>query len=114
MRTALKNVSLLIALVVVVYLIGNYSGVAKSQVMGFFNIAGSSVKGASTQKAEEVSEELKSDIATQLGILQEHALNVTLGDVMTTLSRLQQIPQDFQTLKTYTEEQVNNMIESRR
>lgn len=108
MRTVLKNLSLLTALVVIVYLVANYSETVKSQVLHMLNISGSSVKGASTERAEEISEKFKSDIGMQLGILQEQALNVTLGDAITVISRLQKIPQDFHSITEYTSNQIEN------
>lgn len=108
MRSVLKNVSLLAALVVVVYLVANYAGSAKTRIFSMLDIPGSSVKGASTEKAEEISEKFKSDIGEQVSLLQKQALNVTLGDAITVVSRLQKIPQDFQTLQEYTTTQLEN------
>ena len=113
MRSALKNLSLLIALVGVVYLIANYGGSVKNRIFDTFNIPGSSVKGASTQKAEEVSKTLKEDLGEQFEIVKEQALKFSLGDAFTTVSRLQKIPQDFQSIKEYTQEQINHVIKSR-
>lgn len=114
MRTVLKNLSLLTALLLIVYLTANYAGDAKNRVLAMLDIPGSSVKGASTERAQELSEKFQSDIGTQLGILQEQALNVTLGDAITVLSRLQRIPQDIEAIKSYTEVQINNVVQSRK
>lgn len=77
-------------------------------------IPGSSVKGASTERAEELSEKFKSDLSNQFVILQEQVLNLTLGDVINGLVRLQKIPQDFHSLQEFTKEQLNDMVKSRK
>lgn len=114
MRTFFKNISLIVALVAIVYFASNYSGFIKSEVMKLFNIPGSSVAGASTQKAEEISGEIKSDIEKQLNILQKQALNLTLGNVINNVSRLQKVQKDFNSLKDYTEEKVADMLKSKK
>ncbi|HSA83561.1 MAG TPA: hypothetical protein VLF20_01595 [Patescibacteria group bacterium] len=108
MRTALKNVSLIVALIVVVYLVGNYSGTVKNQIMDVFDLAGSSVKGASTEKAEEISGKLQTDIAAQVDTLQKYALDLTLGDAIALFSRFQQVPKDFHSIREYTIDQIAN------
>lgn len=107
-----KNISLIIALLVVVYFISHYAGGLKSEILKFFNIPGSSVQGTSTKRAQEISEKIQSDIGDQIDIAREQFLNVTLGDVINDLSRLQKIQHDFNSLKDYTEEKVNNVLKS--
>lgn len=113
-KTFLKNISLLIALVVVVYLVANYSGSLRNQVLALLQIPGSSVKGASTERAQELSDKFKSDLRDQFVLLQEQAINLTLGDVINGLSRLQKIPQDIHSLQTFTKEQMDNMVKSKK
>lgn len=113
MRTALKNLSLLIALVAIVYLIANYSEPVKNQVLSLLNLSTSSVKGASTERAQEITEKFQSDIGTQLGVLQEEALNFTLGDAITVVSRLQKIPEDFHSIQEYTSQRIENFTQKK-
>ena len=113
MRSVLKNLSLLTALLVIVYLTANYAGDAKSRVFAMLNIPGSSVKGASTERAQEISEKFQSDIGAQLGVLQEQALNITLGDAITVISRLQKVPQDFHAIQEYTSNQIENFTQKK-
>lgn len=111
MRSALKNISLLAALVIIVYLVSSHAGQVKSVLFSLFNLPDESVMGASTIRAQEVSEKFKSDINGQLGILQEQALNFTLGDAITVVGRLQKIPQDFHSIQEYTSQQIENFIQ---
>lgn len=111
--TFFKNISLIVALVAIVYFVSHYAGFAQSELMKMFNIPGSSVAGASTKKAEEISEKIKSDVEGQLGILQKQALSLTIGDAINSLSRLQKVQKDFNSLKDYTEEKVNDVLESK-
>lgn len=114
MRTALKNISLLIALVAVVYIVANYSGFAKNQVFSLLHMQTSEVKGASTQKAEEVSNKLKSDVTEQFEIVKEQALSFSVEDAINAFSRLQKVPEDFESIKSYTQEQIDRVIQSRK
>ena len=111
--SVLKNISLIFALIVVVYLVGNYTGVVKSSVMQVLNIPGSSVQGISTKKAQEISEKLKSDVIWQAGVAQDQIINLTVGDAVEVLSRLQKIPQDFRLVEQYTKEKLNDMLKSK-
>jgi hypothetical protein len=113
MRSVLKNLSLLTALLVIVYLVANYAGDAKNRIFAMFDIPGSSVKGASTERAQEISEKFKSDIGMQLGVLQEQALNFTLGDAITVVSRLQRVPEDFHSIQEYTTNQIENFTQKK-
>lgn len=113
-RAFLKNISLIIALIVVVYLVGNNVGMVQSTVMQAMNIPGSSVAGISTKRAQGISEKLKSDIGMQTGVAKDYLLNLTLGDAVDVLSRLQKVPQDFQSIKEYSQEQIDNMLKSKK
>ena len=113
-RVFLKNISLIIALILIVYFTANYSGFLKSEAMKLLNVPGSSVQGASTKKAEKVSGKIKSDIEDQIQILQKQALNLTLSDAISSFSRLEKVRNDFNSLKDYTEEKVNDMLKSKK
>jgi hypothetical protein len=113
MRSVLKNLSLLTALLVIVYLVANYAGDAKSRIFAMMDIPGSSVKGTSTQRAQEISEKFKSDIGMQFGVLQEQALNFTLGDAITVVSRLHRVPEDFHSIQEYTTNQIQNFTQKK-
>ena len=113
MRAFLKNIFLILALVAIVYFVSHYGGFAQSQLFKMFNIPGSSVAGASTKRAEEISGKISSDINDQLEILKKQALNLTLGDAINGLSRLQKVQKDFNSLKDYTEKKANDVLESR-
>jgi len=114
MRNFIKNISLISALVLIIYFASYYSGFIKSEAMKLFKIPGSSVQGASTKKAEDVSEKIKSDIQDQLKILQKQVLNLTLGDAINSFSRLEKIQHDYNSLKNYSEEKINDMLKSKK
>ena len=106
----LKNISIIIAIIAVVYIVANYSGLVKSTVMQLLNIPGSSVAGVSTKRAEEISGKISSDVQGQFGIAQEKVLSLTLSDAINSLSRLKKIQQDFNSIKDYSEEQIRNLM----
>ena len=109
----LKNISLLIALVVVVYLVANYGGSIKNQVMGMLNIPGSSVKAASTQRAQEISDKFTSDLSSEIDIVTSQVLNLKVSDAINGFSRLQKIPRDIKSMQTYIKEQTNSVLKSK-
>ena len=113
-RAILKNISLIIALIVVVYLVGNNVGMVKSTIMQAMNIPGSSVQGISTSKAQGISEKLKSDIGQQAEVAKDYLMNLTLGDAVEVVSRLQKIPQDFNSIKEYSQAKLEDMVKSKK
>lgn len=110
----LKNIALVIALVVVVFFAANYGGSLKNQVLATFNIPGSSVKGASTERAQEISEKFKSDLGSEFDIITEQVLNLKISDAIDGISRLQKIPRDFQSVKEYTQEQISHFSKKKK
>ena len=110
----LKNISLLIALVVVVYLVGNYKGLVQGTVMQALNIPGSSVQGMSTQKGQEISQKIGGDVITQLDIMQGQVLNLKVSDAVNLISRLQKIPKDVQSVQAFTKEQISEFMQSKK
>jgi|SRR6185369_11509215 len=113
MKSVLKNVSVLGALVFVVYIVANYAGSAQTRLLSLMNLPETSVKGISTDRAQDIGDKFKSDVESQLNILEEQALNFTLGDAITTVSRLQRIPQDFHSIQEYTSQQIENFTKKK-
>jgi len=114
MRTIVKNISLILALVAVVYLVANYTGIAQTKVMDLLHISGSSVQGASTQRAQEVSEKMRSDLASLANEATGQILNIRVSDVISGASRLQKIPHDVNAVKEFAKEQLDSMLKSKK
>ncbi|MBI3887471.1 hypothetical protein HY310_00190 [Candidatus Microgenomates bacterium] len=112
-RTVLKNISLLLALVAIVYFVANYTGLAKNTILSLLNVPGTEVKGASTKRAEEISDKLGSDIGNLLEQTKIQALQFTLGDAITGLSHLQKVPQDIHSMQEFTTKQIDSVLKSR-
>jgi len=110
MKTALKNISVFAALVFVVYLVANYEESAFSRILTLLHLPQTSVKGISTERAHDISDKFTSDISSQLADLEDQALNFTLGDAITELSRVQKIPRDFQSIETFTTQQIDGFM----
>ncbi len=113
MKTVLKNLSVFAALVFVVYLVANYEESALSRILTLLHLPQTSVKGIATEKAHDISNKFTSDLSSQFVDLEEQALNFTLGDAITELSRLQKIPRDFQSLRDYTSSQITNFTKKK-
>jgi len=103
----LKNIVLVLALVVAVYLVANYGGSLKNQALALLHIPDtSSVKGASTQRAQEISDKFKSDLGSEFENIASQAMNLKAADAINGLSRLQKIPRDINSIKQFTQEQI--------
>jgi len=108
-----KNLSLILALLFVVYAVANYSGIATSSLMEVLNIPGSSVQGASTERAQDISGKIGTDVGDQVEIARSYILDVKVADAVAGFARLQRVPKDVQSITTYTKEQVNHVLQSR-
>ncbi|MBA3723932.1 MAG: hypothetical protein H0W89_03480 [Candidatus Levybacteria bacterium] len=103
MLTVLKNIIGVVLLIGVVYVVSNYFGLVQETV---------GVKGASTEKAEEISEEIQSDINKEAEKAADNASNVTVGEIINFFGRFQKIPEDIANVQEYSIEQINNVREN--
>ena len=114
MHRGIKHL-LTIALVIgIVYFAVSYSGPVKDRFLTILHFSGSSVKGASTKRADAISGQIKSDINNQLDSVKKQALNVKVSDLMNTFSRLQKIPRDVTSLENYLKDQLNNLTKNKK
>lgn len=109
----IKNAFLITLLVVGVYFVANFAEPTKNQILSMVGLAESDVKGATTQKAEEISSEIGENVNDQVSTATDQALNVRIGDIVTTLSRVQKIPQDIGNAGAFVKEQIDNVLQSR-
>lgn len=109
----IKNAFLIIFLIVGVYFIANFGGIIQSQLFSLFSIPGADVQGVSTKKAEQISSQIGSNVNDHVENATNQALNVRLGDALSTLSRVQKIPQDMGNIGAYVKEQIDTMLQSR-
>jgi len=100
----LRNVIAFVALIVVVYLVTNYSGMVQQKI---------GVKGASTIRGQQIAGKVATDVGTQVDAAKDQAMHVSLSDVMNYFSRFQRVPQDINSIKNYAQEQVNSVLESK-
>jgi ferritin-like protein len=99
MLTLLRNVIAVLLLCVVVYLVTNYYGTAQE-------MAG--VKGMSTEKAKEVSQDIQNDLGKQAESVAENTNNLTVGEIVGFFTRFQKIPEDISNAQEYLQGQVEN------
>lgn len=109
----IKNAFLIVILVVGVYFVANFAEPVKNQALSLAGLAEGDVKGATTQKAEEISSEIGENVNDQVATATNQALNIRIGDIVATLSRVQRIPQDVGNAGAFVKEQVDNMLQSR-
>lgn len=109
---ALKNIFILLFFVGIVYMVSYYAEPVKTMVLGMLNMQDESVLGASSERAKEITGKVGSDIAGFAFGIQKQALEITLGDVIGTISRAQQIPRDVQSVHEFVKEQANNVLQS--
>lgn len=99
MQTLLRNIIGVLMLCAVVYLVSNYYGTAQE-------MAG--VKGASTDKAQEITQDIQSDIGKQAETVAENTNNLTVGEIVDFFTRFQKIPEDIGNAQEYLQGQVKN------
>ena len=100
----MRNFIAVVILIAIVYGVTTYAGQIQQQI---------GVKGASTSRAREISGQISHDIGTQVNAAKNQAMQVSLLDIINYLSRFQRIPQDINSIKNYTQDQINNMLQSR-
>lgn len=84
----------------IIYSVNNYYGLVQSTI---------GVKGANTDRAHEISDDIKSDISKQADSAATNASNVKVGDVFGFFARFQKIPEDLNNAKDYTLKQFENL-----
>lgn len=104
MITVLRNIIAVLMLCAVIYLVSNYYGVAQETV---------GVKGVSTDKAQEIQEDIQSDLSKQADAAAENANALTVGEIIEFFGRFQKIPEDINNAREYTEEQINNFTNNK-
>lgn len=101
MTSVLRSLVAVVILGAIVYGVYNYYGMAQNAV---------GVKGASTQKAQEITESVKSDLDQQADKAAESASQVTVGEIVGYFARFQKIPEDISNARSYLESQTENLI----
>jgi hypothetical protein len=86
----------------------------KNTAMNAFHIPGSSVEGASTKRAQELSQQFSSSFGNQVDVVKKQALQVKVSDVVNSFSHLRKIPQDIPAMEKYVQDQVENMLKSKK
>lgn len=99
---------------VVVYLVGQYGELAKNQVFAILHLPDSSVKGASTERAKEITGNIQTDINNQVGSLEKQAMNLRVSDAINFFSRVGKIPQDISSVQQYISGQVGSVLKSKK
>lgn len=104
MQTLLRNIIGVLLICAVIYLVSNHYGTAQE-------MAG--VKGASTDKAQEISEDIQSDLVKQAETVAENTNNLTVGEIVGFFTRFQKIPEDIGNAQEYLQGQADNVLKSR-
>ena len=114
MKRLIRHLLSFAIIIGMVYFALNYSGPVKDKFLTLLHFSNSSVKGASTKRAEAISGQIKNDINTQLDSVKNQALNIKVSDLMNTFSRLQKIPRDINGLQSYLRDQINTLTKSKK
>lgn len=102
LKVILRNVIALVVLIAIGFIVTNYYGSLQETV---------GVKGVNTQKAQEITNDISSDVGQQVDTAAEKAGEVKVNDIVSFFHRFQKIPEDFNNMKTYVTEQVENFRE---
>jgi hypothetical protein len=87
-----------------------FSSNLRETVFGFAEKQSKNVLGASTKRAQEVTSQIGSDIGAGFTVAENQVLNMKVSDALHLLNRFQRIPQDFQSMQKYVQEQANNVL----
>lgn len=110
----LKNLFLIILLVGVVWMISYYAEPVKNMALGMMNMQDNKVLGASSQRANEITGKVGSDITAQAENVKDQVFNVNLGSVFEIFSRAQKIPQDIQAAGEYIHKQADTLLNNKK
>lgn len=108
----LKNIFLILILIGSVFMLSHYAEPVKNNLIATFNLQDSDVLGASSNRAEEITAKIGSDVLGYIANIQKQALEITLGDVVETVSRVQKIPHDIQFVHEFIKEQAEHVLQS--
>lgn len=91
-----------------------FTQASRDAIIGFFSKTSGSVLGASTKKANVVTSQLSSDIASGATAARDQLLTLRLKDLVDGVMRLQKIPQDTNNLGNDIKEQVVNFLQPKK
>jgi hypothetical protein len=103
MKTVLRNIIAIVVLAAIVYFATNYVGLL--QQVG--------VKGASTSRAKDIAGKVSNDAGSAIGTAENQLMQMKVSDIVNTLSRFQRVPQDINSIRSFAQDQVNNMLQSK-
>ena len=86
--------------------------IVKDKITPYTNIfpqAQKAVKGISTNKSEEISNQLKKEADSAISQLQTQALNLKLSEVINFFNKGQKITSDFQTFQKNLKKDIENL-----
>lgn len=99
----LKSIFIIAVIASAIYFLPKYVGVFKQ--IG--------VKGASTERANEISSRIGSDIQDQVDATKQQILDMKISDIIDGASKLSKISQDIKNGQKYLKEQVDNVLKSK-
>ena len=114
MKRLIRHILSFAVIIGIVYFVVNYSGPVKDKFLTLLHLSSNSVKGASTKRAETISGQIKSDVNNQIDSIKNQALNVKVSDLMNTVSRLQKIPHDINSVENYFKDQLTNLTKTKK
>jgi len=79
------------------------------QHAGMFPQVQKAVKGISTNKSQEISNQLKKEVGSEINQAQKQALNINLSDVMNFFNKGQKITGDLRSLQENVKKDIENL-----
>lgn len=115
----MKIVSLLIIFIGVFLLVFGFlywrdNGQWPEIVLPAVSVPEADVQGIATDRANEISGELFSDLSDAGETVQKDVFEVTIGDIFSSVLRLQQVPADIQNTRDSFSDYVGSVLESRK
>ena len=104
MRNIFRSFLALLILVGIAYVVTNYAGQVQQKI---------GVKGASTSRAQGIEGQISHDVGSQINSAEAQAMHVNVSDVLNGLSHFKEIPQAANSIKSYAQSTLSNVLQSR-
>lgn len=101
--------SFFVVLVIVGAIFAFNNPTVRDRLITTFHLYGGSVKGINTQRADDITTQLNSDINHQIDQAKNQALNIRVSDILGFFNRTQKIGNDFKSMQNYVKTQVGNI-----
>ncbi len=111
-KIVIRNIFVISIIFLIVFLVSANEEYIRRKAISLLGDGTSQVRGASTEKGEEVSGKISSDIGDQMSLIKDDLLDIRIGDIMDGLSRARKISHDLSQVSIYIRDKVDGVLQS--